>query len=269
MEFIENINGMKASDIKEIVSKVDLKHCDDDKIKNLISSLKDAERKNVNSIGAKLEKDYNKFLNEVARVKALYQFDKQFGENIVAGVDEVGRGPLAGPIVSAAVILDLNEDIDNLLLYINDSKAVSEKKREELAEIIKEKALSYSISCCSNEEIDEKGISFCNNKIFKDAINGLEIKPTLVLSDGYAIKDFNLNNKFVIKGDAKSASIACASIIAKVYRDNLMKEFAKKYPHYDFEHNAGYGTKKHIDGIKAWGACEIHRKSFLNNIECF
>lgn len=267
MEYI-NIDGKKASEIKEIISKIDFKKCENEIIYSLINTLQSAERKNVKSLGDKLKRDYDKFLNEIERVKGLYVFDKQFGEKIVAGVDEVGRGPLAGPIVSAAVILDLNdEDINNLILYINDSKAVNEKKREELAEIIKEKALSYSISSCTNEEIDEKGIAFCNNKIFKDAVSGLDIKPNLVLSDGYSIKDFSLKNEFVIKGDAKSASIACASIIAKVYRDNLMKEYAEKYPYYDFEHNAGYGTKKHIEGIKQYGSCEIHRKSFLKNIE--
>ena len=197
----------------------------------------------------------------------MYDFDRSFGNfKYVAGVDEVGRGPLAGPIVSCAVILDLNVLEDDLILDLKDSKKLSSKKREELSKIIKEKALAYYIAESSNEEIDEKGIAYCNNKVFIEACTSIKIKPELVLSDGYKVRGIDIPNKLVIKGDAKSASIAAASIVAKVYRDNLMKEYAKKYPYYDFEGNAGYGTKKHIDAIKEKGICKIHRKSFLNNI---
>lgn len=190
---------------------------------------------------------------------------KEHPNAIICGIDEVGRGPLAGPIVSAAVILD-SSDLDDIILYINDSKKLSEHKREELSEIIKEKALSYSISMCDSKEIDEKGIGYCNNDVFIKACEGLSIKPDLVLSDGYLIKNFNGENKHVIKGDTKSACIACASIIAKVYRDNIMKEYHKKYPQYDFEKNVGYGTKTHVDALKEVGPTEIHRMSFLKNI---
>ncbi|MDO5518364.1 MAG: ribonuclease HII, partial [Clostridium sp.] len=163
-------------------------------------------------------------------------------------------------------MLDLDVCDDELILYLNDSKKVKEAKREELAEIIKEKALCYHIAVSSNEEIDEKGIGFSNNKVFLDSCNSLEIKPDLVLSDGYLVKNIQLENKSVIKGDTKSACIAAASIVAKVYRDNIMHEYAKKYPHYDFEHNVGYGTSKHIEGLKKYGKCEIHRESFLSNL---
>ena len=140
------------------------------------------------------------------------------------------------------------------------------KKREELAKIIKEKAIAYYIAVSSNEEIDEKGIAYANNKVFLEACTSLKCKPDLVLSDGYLVKNLNIDNKYVIKGDTKSASIAAASIVAKVYRDNLMKEYGEKYPGYYFEENAGYGTSKHIEKIKEIGPCDIHRKSFLKNI---
>ena len=197
----------------------------------------------------------------------MYEFDKSFGDyNFVAGVDEVGRGPLAGPIVSCAVILD-NKDLDNnIILGLNDSKKIPQKKREELAKIIKEKALAYYIAISSNEEIDNKGIAYSNNKVFLEACTSLKVKPDLVLSDGYLVKNLNIDNKHVIKGDTKSAAIAAASIVAKVYRDNLMNEYSNEYPGYYFEENSGYGTTKHIEGIKKLGPCKIHRMSFLKNI---
>ena len=201
------------------------------------------------------------------RVREMYNFDKSFGDfQVVAGVDEVGRGPLAGPIVSCAVVLDLNVLDDELILWINDSKKINEKKREELAEIIKEKAVAYYIASRDSKEIDTRGIGVCNNEVFLEACNSLKIKPDLVLSDGYTVKGIQIPNKAVIKGDTKSACIAAASIVAKVYRDSLMKEYSKKYPHYAFEENAGYGTSKHIAGLKEYGPTEIHRMSFLNNI---
>ena len=209
--------------------------------------------------GEKLEK-------ELLRLEEMKAYEKENAQyELICGIDEAGRGPLAGPIVSAAVILD-SSNLDDIILYINDSKKLSEHKREELSEIIKEKALSYSISMCDSKEIDEKGIGYCNNHVFIKACEGLNIKPDLVLSDGYLIKNFNEENKHVIKGDTKSACIACASIIAKVYRDNIMKEYHKKYPQYDFEKNVGYGTKTHVDALKEVGPTEIHRMSFLKNI---
>lgn len=221
-------------------------------------------RKNVRALADSVKKSIDNYHREVLRVKAFYDFDKSYGCDIVAGVDEVGRGPLAGPIVAAAVILP--KDSEDLILRINDSKKLTKELREELSEIIKEKAISYSISVKTNEEIDERGIGFCNNEIFKEAIEGLSIVPDLVLSDGYTIKEFSFRNEAVIKGDTKSAVIACASIIAKVYRDNLMEEYSKKYPQYNFEKNVGYGTKEHIEAIMNHGSCEIHRESFLRNI---
>ncbi len=263
MEYSE----LKYNEIKSLVDNIEFSLREEDEIKIIIEKLHNDKRKNVIALGHRLEKKLKDFIKENNRVKALYDNDRAYGDNfIIAGVDEVGRGPLAGPIVAAAVILDLNCQDSDLLLGIDDSKALTEERREKLDKLIRKKALGYSISICSNDEIDRYGIAYCNNKVFKDSVYNLKKVPDMVLSDGYLIKDFNLPNKYLIKGDKKSASIACASIIAKVYRDKIMKEYAKEYTYYDFENNVGYGTKKHMDGIKNYGTCKIHRKTFLNNI---
>ena len=248
-----DFNQLKFNEIKKIVSNINIEEdYNSELVKRYIDLLLSDSRKNVVKLGESLQ---------------MYAFDKNFGNyQYIAGVDEVGRGPLAGPIVSCAVILDLNAMDDELILWLNDSKKISEKKREELAQIIKEKALAYHIAQASNEEIDSKGIAYCNNNVFLEACYGLKIKPDLVLSDGYLVKNITIENKYVIKGDAKSATIAAASILAKVYRDNLMKEYSKKYPEYYFDENAGYGTVKHVEALKTIGPCEIHRKSFLTKI---
>ena len=269
----ENLNilfnkrgSLRFKEINEILSTLNIDKNNEDLIRKVSKELSNDKRKNVISLGVKLKNKLNKYLKEFERVQNMYLFDKSFGEyNYVAGVDEVGRGPLAGPIVSAAVVLNL-KDSEDIILEINDSKKLNEKKRNYLSDLIKEKAISYNIALLDNQEIDKKGIAYCNNKIFIEACNGLSVNPDLVLSDGYIIKHFNILNKSVIKGDAKSASIACASIIAKVYRDNIMKEYSKEYPGYDFAQNVGYGTQKHIEAIKEIGATKIHRMSFLQNI---
>ena len=263
-----DISGLSYKIVKEKVDEINVNELhDSQELINIIDILKADKRKNINSLGDKLQRAKEKIENEIKRVRSMYDFDKSFeGLNIIAGVDEVGRGPLAGPIVSCAVVLDLNVVDEELILWINDSKKLNEKKREELAEVIKEKALAYHIASRDSKEIDSRGIGVCNNEVFLEACNSLEVKPDLVLSDGYTVKGIKIPNKSVIKGDTKSASIAAASIVAKVYRDNLMKEYALKYPGYGFEANVGYGSSKHIEAIKENGPCEIHRKSFLNNI---
>jgi ribonuclease HII len=234
---------------------------------NIANFLYKDNRKNMQKLSEKISVQLEKLTNEIKRVKALYDFDSSFREELVAGVDEVGRGPLAGPIVAAAVILKQNyEDDKELLLYINDSKKLSSKVREELAELIKEKAVSYSIASLDNNIIDQEGIGYCNNEIFKIACAKLSVKPQLVLSDGYSIKNFNIRNEYVIKGDTNSASIACASIIAKVYRDKLMYTYDVEYPQYGFSKHVGYGTKEHIESLLKFGITPIHRRSFLRNI---
>ena len=269
MELMKSdLSKLSYKAIKEEVDKIEIeKNYATAEYLKLAEALSKDSRKNVSTLGSRLIKEKKKIEDEIARVRVMYEFDKSFGDyGVVAGVDEVGRGPLAGPIVSCAVVLDLNVLDDELILGLNDSKKISEKKREELAAIIKEKALAYKISLRTSQEIDSKGIGVCNNEIFLESCNTLAVTPELVLSDGYTVKGIEIDNKAVIKGDTKSASIAAASIVAKVYRDNLMKEYALTYPMYGFEGNAGYGSSKHIDAIKEYGPCEIHRRSFLKNI---
>ncbi len=182
------------------------------------------------------------------------------GLKFVAGVDEVGRGPLAGPVVCCAVIMPLDDIIDG----VDDSKKLSEKKREEIAEKIKEKALAYHIAEVWQEEIDELNILGAVKKCMVDAVNGLKIKPDITLVDGNDTH-LSINAEYVVKGDSKSYTIGCASIVAKVYRDKLMTEFSNEFPEYGFEKHKGYGTKLHIEKIKEIGPCRLHRRTFIKN----
>ncbi len=182
------------------------------------------------------------------------------GYKLVAGVDEVGRGPLAGPVVCASVIMPMDDIIDG----VTDSKKLSEKKRETLAEIIKKKAIAYSIYEIWQDEIDQLNILGAVKKCMVKAVEGLSVKPDITLVDGV---DTNLliNAEYIVKGDLNSYTIGCASIIAKVYRDKMMVGFAKDYPEYGFEKHKGYGTKSHIEKIKEIGPCKLHRKTFIKN----
>ena len=182
------------------------------------------------------------------------------GYKWIAGVDEVGRGPLDGPVVCAAVIMPLDDE--NLVVGVDDSKKLSEKKREKLAEEIKEKAICYMIVEIDEKTIDEINILEATKLGMKKAVETLAQRPDIVLTDGNMTIDIVHEQKSVVHGDALSYSIGAASIIAKVYRDHLMDEFAKTYPCYDFEKNKGYGTAKHIQGIKEHGLCPIHRRTF-------
>ena len=248
--------------IKEYVSNLTI-----DKYENVIEALKEDNRKNVQGLARKLFNIGEKQKQEIIRVKHMYDFDRELNSlEMLAGVDEVGRGPLAGPIVAAAVILDLKVCDSEMILNINDSKKLSVKRREELSEIIKQKSIAFNIAILDNSQIDLKGVGICNQQVLKQAVDGLKIHPNFVVSDGYPIKGLTIKNTFSVKGDSKSASIACASIIAKVYRDNLMKEYSKLYPHYHFESNVGYGSKVHLEAIRKYGVTPIHRMSFLKNI---
>ena len=182
------------------------------------------------------------------------------GKRYIAGVDEVGRGPLAGPVVCASVIMPLDDIIEG----VDDSKKLSEKKREKLFEIIKEKAIAYSISEISEKEIDEINILNAVKKCMTDAVKTLSVKPDITLVDGVDT-GLDIEAEYLVKGDSKSYTIGCASILAKVYRDNLMKEYAKEFPEYGFEKHKGYGTKVHIEKIKEIGPCKLHRKTFIKN----
>ena len=183
------------------------------------------------------------------------------GYRLVAGADEVGRGPLAGPVVAAAVILPLQEE--KRILGIDDSKKLSKKKREYLAEKIKEAAVAYAIEEVCEETIDEINILQATRLAMKHAIEKLSPAPDFVLTDGNMTLDIAIPQRCIVKGDALVASIGAASILAKVYRDQLMERYANIYPYYGFESNSGYGTKKHIGAIKEVGICKIHRKTFV------
>ena len=196
----------------------------------------------------------------------LDEFDKQFitqGYKIIAGVDEAGRGPLAGPVYAAAVILP--EDFYSP--EINDSKKISEKKREVLFDIITENALAYAIESVDAEIIDEINILAATMLAMKKAVEALKVKPDLVLVDGNRTRDLSIKTQCVIKGDSKSQSIAAASILAKVARDRFCKEkLDLLYPKYCFNKHKGYGTKLHVEKIKEFGPCKEHRKTFLKKI---
>ena len=182
------------------------------------------------------------------------------GYKYICGVDEVGRGPLAGPVCVAAVIMPM----DNLIQGINDSKKVAKAKREKLYEQIKQNAIAYSIQMVDNVKIDEINILNATKQAMHDAICSLKVNPDIVLIDAVKL-DIPFKSMSIIHGDALSYSIGAASILAKVTRDTFMEEMAVKYPSYDFEHNMGYGTAKHIQALKELGPTEIHRQTFIKN----
>ena len=193
----------------------------------------------------------------------MLQFEKEYisqGKKLVAGIDEAGRGPLAGPVVVASVIMP----VDNIIEGINDSKKLSEKKRNLLFNKIKEVAIAYHIEVIDEKVIDKINILNATKLGMKNCIDKLDKTPDVVLIDAVKI-DSDVQTVSIIKGDAKSYSIAAASILAKVYRDNLMLQYDKEYPVYNFAKHKGYGTKMHIDAIKQYGICPIHRRTFVKN----
>ncbi len=194
----------------------------------------------------------------------IFEHDKELlSENVkyIAGIDEVGRGPLAGPVVTACVVMPYDKMLDGVF----DSKKVTKKNRERLYDEIMNSAYSVSISVRSQDVIDKINILNATKEAMKECFNNAKVKPNLLLVD--AVKLNLCENEIpIIKGDASSYAIACASIIAKVYRDRMMEDYAKKYPNYDFENNVGYGTKKHIEAVKSYGITPIHRLSFLGKI---
>lgn len=193
------------------------------------------------------------------------EFEKEAlakGYKSVCGVDEAGRGPLAGPVCAAAVILPEGVIIDG----VNDSKKLSEKKRESLFDVIREQALSYSIAYATVDEIEEINILNATMLAMRRAIDGLEIKADYAMIDGNKIPPIDIDAECIVKGDAKSMSIACASILAKVSRDRLLYKYAEEYPMYGFDKHKGYGTKVHRAAILKYGPCPYHRKSFLKKL---
>ncbi len=192
----------------------------------------------------------------------MWQIEDSFyaqGYRVICGVDEAGRGPLAGPVCAAAVILPEHLEIPGL----TDSKKLTDKKRRELFPLIQEQAVAYGIGLASQEEIDEINILQATFLAMERALSQLDVRPDMVLIDGNRERDFGVPVQTVIKGDSLSANIAAASILAKVTRDNLMVELAKQYPQYGFEIHKGYGTKAHYEALRQYGASPIHRRSFL------
>ncbi len=247
-----------ATEIKDI-----LKNTPEKELDSFIRQYSDDDRAAVKKIVESAVKKKDKYLAELDRIKQMKKYEKEYGHlGYLCGIDEVGRGPLAGPVYAAAVILPA----DNDLLYINDSKKLSEKKREELYDKIMDTAIAVGIGCNSPERIDEINILQATYEAMTMAVNNLPVKPDALLIDAVHIPQLEEYKQVsIIKGDAKSISIAAASIIAKVTRDRLMQEYAKQYPEYGFDSNKGYGSAEHIAALKKYGPCPIHRRSFIGN----
>ena len=209
------------------------------------------------------EKKALKLQMEMQRIEEMCTYEKEYEEyTYICGIDEAGRGPFAGPVVAAAVILPKDCDI----LYLNDSKKLSEKKRELLYDEIYEKAVAIGIGMSSEEVIDEINILQATYEAMREAIAGLKIRPQVLLNDAVKIPQVEISQVPIIKGDAKSLSIAAASVIAKVTRDRLMKDYDKLMPEYGFAKHKGYGSAAHMEAIRKFGSSPIHRQSFIKNI---
>ncbi len=255
--------------------KAALNNAAPEKLKEVIAFYENDERSSVQKLLEQARKREQKYLAECARVDAMLCFERNYKDyRVVCGIDEVGRGPLAGPVVAAAVVLPY----DCKILYLNDSKQLSEKKREELFPEIMEKAVAYGIGCVSHTVIDEINILQATYRAMREALVKMAAScgaPDVLLND--AVKIPGVDELFpektepvlqvpIIKGDAKSLSIAAASVVAKVTRDHMMLEFDKVYPGYGFAGNKGYGSAEHIEKLKKDGPCPIHRRSFLQGI---
>ncbi|MCF0126985.1 MAG: ribonuclease HII [Pseudobutyrivibrio sp.] len=248
----------KISDIKHELDEASLESLDD-----FIEEYVNDGRPGVAKLINQAVKRMDKLRVERERLEKLREFEHKYELTYpnIAGIDEVGRGPLAGPVVTAAVILPKDCEI----LYINDSKKLSAKKREELYEEIMGKAVAVGIGMSSEARIDEINILQATYEAMRQAIGELAVAPDLLLNDAVTIPGVDIKQVGIIKGDAKSISIGAASIIAKVTRDRMMEEYDKIYPEYGFASNKGYGTAEHIEALKKFGPCPIHRRSFIGN----
>ncbi len=248
----------KIGDIKKILEETPIEN----KLE-VAEMFKTDTRAGVIKLITSAEKQYNAYLDELERCDYMLSFEQELYDNgveYIAGVDEVGRGPLAGPVVTCAVVLKKGEKI----LYANDSKKLSQKKREELYDEIMEKAVAVEIAVESVETIDRLNILEATKLAMKKSVEGLKVRPSHVLVDATTI-NIDIPQTSIIKGDEKSMSIACASIVAKVYRDRMMVSFNELYPNYCFDKNKGYGSADHIKAIKENGITPIHRKTFVKN----
>lgn len=248
---------MGINEIKEI-----LKNATIEELKDYIPQFEADKRAGVVKLVESAKKRILAFEAEVERTYHMKAYERKY-ENCryICGIDEVGRGPLAGPVVAAAVILP--KDID--IYYLNDSKQLSEKKREQLYDEIMEKAIAVGIGFADEDCIDEINILQADYVAMRKALAELSVTPDILLNDAVKIPEVTIPQESIIKGDAKSVSIAAASIVAKVTRDRFMIEMDKKYPGYDFASNKGYGSAKHIAAIKEIGPCKIHRRTFIGN----
>ena len=212
----------------------------------------------VKKAAAKLEK----YEAELARTERMLSYEKEYSEySAICGIDEAGRGPLAGPVVAGAVILP----VEDRILYLNDSKQLSAAKRDELYDIIYSRAVAVSVGIVDHDRIDEINILQATYEAMRIAVMNLSKKPDILLNDAVTIPGIDIKQVPIIKGDAKSCSIAAASIVAKVTRDRIMAEMDREYPEYGFAQNKGYGSAQHIEAIKKYGPCKIHRRTFIGN----
>lgn len=248
---------MNTAEIKEM-----LKFAKGDELDSLLKYCDEDSRASVKKLAENKRKQLKELKAEESRVKAMLSFEKEYADySAVCGIDEAGRGPLAGPVVAGAVILPK----DRLILYVNDSKKLSEKKREELYDVIMSEALCVGVGVVSPEVIDEINILQATYEAMRQAISKLPVKPDLLLNDAVTIPGIDIRQVPIIKGDAKSLSIASASIIAKVTRDRMMREYDKIFPEYGFAGHKGYGSVEHIAAIKKYGPSPIHRATFIKN----
>jgi len=248
------------SEIKEYIKNLPI-----ESYPEFISFLQKDSRKTVQKYGNSLHNKFLSYQRELARTEKIKQFERQAykkGYRLVAGIDEVGRGPIAGPVVSAAVILPKDFDV----LYIDDSKKLSPQRREELYEKIYKKALDVGVGIVDSASIDDINIYQTTKISMAIAVKNLKYKPDLLFIDGIRCENIPIRQVPIIKGDSKSISIAAASIIAKVTRDRIMEDIHKEFPQYAFNKNKGYGTQEHREAIKKYGILNIHRKTFLRKI---
>lgn len=230
--------------------------------KKFVEMYKDDSRSGVQKIIASALRKKELYEKEIERTEQMKEYERKYGEcAYICGIDEVGRGPFAGPVVAGAVILPKDCNI----LYINDSKKLSAQKREALYDQIMKEAIAVGLGVVSPEVIDEINILQATYEAMRIAINKLGIVPDILLNDAVNIPKVNIRQIPIVKGDAKSISIAAASIVAKVTRDRMMEEYGKIYPEYNFAGNKGYGSSEHIEALKKFGPSPIHRKSFIKN----
>ena len=241
----------KISEIREILQAADLSE-----LPAFISTYEKDLRTGVTALVTKARKKIQEYEKELARTEKMKEYEKKYSSfSYICGIDEVGRGPLAGPVVAGAVILPRDCDI----LYLNDSKQLSEKKREELYEVIMEKAVATGLGFVSPERIDEVNILNATYEAMRQAVSELKQVPDLLLNDAVTIPEVTIKQVPIIKGDAKSISIAAASIIAKVTRDRLMVQYDTVYPEYGFASNKGYGAQAHLEALRKFGRSEERR----------